>query len=111
MEVKQRRATSADGQVDLLDVTFQEDQGRIRKGNADANFSTRLRASSWQGGMRATTARLRRLPDMQRVDWIIKRNLRKESEAAGREDAQAQGDCKAPREGTGDLDWGNVAGA
>jgi hypothetical protein len=34
-----------------------------------------------------------------KVDWIIKRNLRKESLADWLEEAQAHGDCEEPREG------------
>jgi len=39
--------------------------------------------------------RLRR----KKVDWIIKRNLRRESEADWLEEAQAHGQCEEPREG------------
>jgi hypothetical protein len=35
----------------------------------------------------------------QKVDWIIKRNLRQESEAEWLEEAQCHGDCETPREG------------
>ena len=40
-----------------------------------------------------------RLRKKKHVDWIIKRNLRQESEADWLEEAQAHGDCEEPREG------------
>ena len=50
---------------------------------------------------------LRRLRKKKGVDWIIKRNLRRESEADWLEEAQCYGDCEEPREGkevwTGDT--------
>jgi hypothetical protein len=42
---------------------------------------------------------LRRLRKKKHVDWIIKRNLRRESEADWLEEAQAHGDWEFPREG------------
>jgi hypothetical protein len=42
---------------------------------------------------------LRRLKKKPQVDWIIKRNLRRESEADWLEEAQCHGDCETPREG------------
>jgi len=42
---------------------------------------------------------LRRLEKKPKVDWIIKRNLRQESEADWLEEAQCHGDCETPREG------------
>jgi hypothetical protein len=42
---------------------------------------------------------LRRLRKKKAVDWIIKRNLRRESEADWLEEAQAHGDWEFPREG------------
>jgi len=42
---------------------------------------------------------LRRLRKKPLVDWIIKRNLRQESEADWLEEAQCHGDCETPREG------------
>ena len=42
---------------------------------------------------------LRRLKKKPQVDWIIKRNLRQESEAEWLEEAQCHGDCEEPREG------------
>ena len=42
---------------------------------------------------------LRRLRKKKDVDWIIKRNLRRESEAEWLEEAQCHGDCEEPREG------------
>jgi hypothetical protein len=42
---------------------------------------------------------LRRLRKKPQVDWIIKRNLRQESEAEWLEEAQCHGDCETPREG------------
>jgi hypothetical protein len=42
---------------------------------------------------------LRRLRKKPLVDWIIKRNLRQESEADWLEEAQCHGGCETPREG------------
>ena len=42
---------------------------------------------------------LRRLKKKPQVNWIIKRNLRQESEAGWLEEAQCHGDCETPREG------------
>jgi hypothetical protein len=42
---------------------------------------------------------LRRLRKKKHVDWIIKRNLRRESEAEWLEEAQALGEWEEPREG------------
>jgi len=42
---------------------------------------------------------LRRLRKKKDVAWIIKRNLRQESEADWLEEAQCHGDCETPREG------------
>lgn len=42
---------------------------------------------------------LRRLRKKKGVDWIIKRNLRRESEADWLEEAQCYGNCEEPREG------------
>lgn len=42
---------------------------------------------------------IRRLRKKKHVDWIIKRNLRQESEADWLEEAQCHGDCQTPRPG------------